>query len=167
MDAVVVEQFCSVVKKKDRVFYVGDFAMNYRFVEKYFPNLPGCWHWFRGNHDMGWWNRFVREHGEKLEGWWDLRSFKFHGQRIVLSHYPLVSWESSNRGAWHVHGHSHGLTRRHGKLRCDVGVDCWGFRPVSFDELSCYMSSVPVSAYSREADRNDTGEEGTDGACGR
>ena len=57
---------------------------------------------------------------------------------ITLSHYPLDSWEKSHYGAWHLHGHSHG-NLDHKKGRLDVGVDCWDYAPVSFDQVKFFM----------------------------
>jgi len=143
MDEVILESAGAVIKPKDTVFYLGDLAMNYRFVEKYFGRLPGKWHFFRGNHDYGWWNRFVKEYGNKLLGWHDLKSFKFDKQKIVMCHYPLVSWDKSTHGSWHAHGHSHGLLPPTTKKRLDVGVDAWGFKPVSLDQLREEMGKKP------------------------
>ena len=60
---------------------------------------------------------------------------------IVLSHYPFLTWNKSHHGSWNLHGHSHGslITSRpdsgHPARRLDVGVDVWGFAPVSLDKL--------------------------------
>ena len=57
---------------------------------------------------------------------------------VVLSHFPMFSWHKMHHGSWHLFGHSHGRTRR-GLLCLDVGVDCWGYAPVSLDEIFAAM----------------------------
>ncbi len=56
-----------------------------------------------GNHD---------KQARKLEAefaWLaDLTEVSVHGQPIVLCHYALRVWNRSNRGSWHLYGHSHG-----------------------------------------------------------
>jgi calcineurin-like phosphoesterase family protein len=57
--------------------------------------------------------------------WLDnLAELSIHGQSIVLCHYALRVWNRSNRGSWHLYGHSHGRPPevRH-SLSMDVGVD--------------------------------------------
>ena len=49
---------------------------------------------------------------------------------------------SSHVGAWHLYGHSHGLLPDDpNALSLDVGVDCWGFRPVSFAQIQACMAT--------------------------
>jgi calcineurin-like phosphoesterase family protein len=52
------------------------------------------------------------------------------GTRLILCHYPFRTWDGMYKGAYNLHGHSHGqlagLTRQ-----IDIGVDVWNFRPIS------------------------------------
>lgn len=72
-----------------------------------------------------------------------------HGQKIVLSHYPLMEWQSMSRGSWHLHGHIHSagsvyneLNRKQGLMRYDVGVDANDLAPVSLDEIRAWFEGV-------------------------
>jgi calcineurin-like phosphoesterase family protein len=62
----------------------------------------------------------------------------------------------SHRGAWQLHGHSHGsLTPDAWSRRADVGVDCWSYMPVSFEELQKHMATKrfrPVDHHGRSED---------------
>lgn len=72
-----------------------------------------------------------------------------HGQKIVLSHYPLMEWQSMSRGSWHLHGHIHSagsvyneLNRKQGLMRYDVGVDANDLAPVSLDAIRTWFEGV-------------------------
>ncbi len=56
----------------------------------------------------------------------------------MLCHYPLRSWHRMARGAFNLHGHSHGrlapLPRQ-----VDVGVDVFDFRPVTLAEIRDHL----------------------------
>ena len=55
---------------------------------------------------------------------------------VVMCHYPLMTWNRMAHGVIHLHGHSHGgLAHDLFRLRFDVGIDCFGYFPVSRDEL--------------------------------
>ena len=57
-------------------------------------------------------------------------------QKIMLLHYSMRTWLSKSRGTWHLYGHSHGtLPDPRGEACFDVGVDCWNYRPISYDEV--------------------------------
>jgi len=63
-------------------------------------------------------------------------------QLIVVCHYPMLRWPLSHYGSWNLHGHCHGnLPEDPEALRCDVGVDCWGYKPVSIDTIREKMAS--------------------------
>lgn len=71
----------------------------------------------------------------------DMREIKVERQRITLCHYAMRTWNKSHHGAWHLYGHSHGsLPDDPNALSIDVGVDCHGFKPISFDEVAILMS---------------------------
>jgi hypothetical protein len=55
-----------------------------------------------GNHD-----KQARKMKEKFSWLDNLAEVLIHGQPIVLCHYALRVWNRSNRGSWHLNGHSH------------------------------------------------------------
>ncbi len=62
-------------------------------------------------------------------------------QRIVLCHYAMRVWDQSHRGAWQLYGHSHGSLPDDPRSRSiDVGVDCHGWHPISYDEVKAIMA---------------------------
>lgn len=72
------------------------------------------------------------------------------GQPIVLSHYPLISWNGMGRGSFHCFGHVHGRIEQgrpdgvgFGKM-LDVGVDSCA-SPVSLSEVKEIMARKPPS----------------------
>jgi len=99
-----------------------------------------------GNHDKDWTHKdvvgtFIVEP--------PIVRINIHGQKIVLSHYPLMEWQSMSRGSWHLHGHIHSagsvyneLNRKQGLMRYDVGVDANDLAPVSLDEIRAWFEGV-------------------------
>lgn len=63
-------------------------------------------------------------------------------QKIILSHYPLVSWNDMKRGSWMLYGHIHNKLKLDGR-RIDVGWDNFQ-KPVSFQELQKMMTNLPI-----------------------
>jgi calcineurin-like phosphoesterase family protein len=53
-----------------------------------------------------------------------------------MSRYAHRVWPSMHRGDLHFYGHSHG-TLPGTAASTDVGVDCFGFRPVTLDDRLC------------------------------
>lgn len=136
-NAALEEAWVQVVQPSDTVLYLGDFAfLNKKAeVDELLARLPGEKHLIRGNHD----HRRVR----KADGWASVQdeletTLRLPGgqlQRVFLRHDPVLGWGAG--GAWHFHGHSHGaLGHDLAAGRVDVGVDCWGWRPVSLGELA-------------------------------
>tara|TARA_R110000765_G_scaffold150854_2_gene253525 strand:- start:1946 stop:2596 length:651 start_codon:yes stop_codon:yes gene_type:complete len=64
--------------------------------------------------------------------------------RIVLSHFPIRSWEGMHRGYYHLYGHSHGTLPENGTLSFDVGVDSIGYVPISSEEVYERLSSSKI-----------------------
>ena len=52
----------------------------------------------------------------------------------MLCHYAFRTWRDMTRGAWNLHGHSHGRLKPQ-PHQADVGVDAWGFRPVTLAQV--------------------------------
>ena len=78
----------------------------------------------------------------------ELKPGECHGTRMVLSHYPMLSWNGKRRGSIQLHGHIHAgaayneRNRRRGILRYDVGVDANGYAPVSRDEILDFFRGI-------------------------
>lgn len=127
----MIARWNDCVGPDDVVWHLGDFAL-YRDIartERTLALLNGQKHLITGNNDSA----DVRN----LAGWNHVGAYveiKLNGTKLVLCHYPLRAWNRQHRGAWQLHGHSHGhltpLTRQ-----SDVGVDCWNFRPIQFAEI--------------------------------
>jgi len=79
---------------------------------------------------------------------YDLRFIQLDKQGIVLSHYPMVSWKNKENGSWCLSGHCHGRMEEWRKkhmpdaLTFDVGVDCWNYYPVSYDQVRQKMEQI-------------------------
>jgi hypothetical protein len=72
----------------------------------------------------------------------EVHDLRYDHKNIFLSHYPHRTWDGAYQGAYHLHGHTHGTVRPWG-YSCDVGVDSWGFKPVSFGTLHKFFQTRP------------------------
>jgi calcineurin-like phosphoesterase family protein len=61
-----------------------------------------------------------------------------NGQYIVLTHYPIHSWNNMNKGTWHLFGHMHCKNSPTNGRRLDVGWDGYK-KPLSFEEVKEIM----------------------------
>ncbi|SFE90196.1 metallophosphoesterase [Methylobacterium sp. yr596] len=138
MDTAMIANWNAVVRPGDTVYHLGDFAMGASADKcaEIFAALRGRKHLLVGNHD--------KSHVTGLQ--WESVSERVTvftgGHRIVCDHYPLRAWNGSWRGALHLHGHTHGSLPGTSQS-LDVGVDCWGFRPVGLDEILLRMAATP------------------------
>lgn len=132
MDQSLVDRWNQVVAAEDTVYCLGDMAFhNYHRIGE----LKGRKHLVPGNHD--------HEREKKVYPYFEtvmdeLSYIKVEGVKVVLCHYPLESWKRDCR--IHLHGHSHGESRKV-KWRMDVGVDATRlYRPLSWSELMSRVS---------------------------
>ena len=132
MDAAMVERWNATVDAEDTVWHLGDLAIRFdqARVEALLARLAGTKHLIAGNNDPA----ATRE----AAGWASVGAFaeiEVDGTPLVLCHYALRVWNGQGKGAWNLHGHSHGrlqpLTRQ-----ADVGVDAFDFRPVTLQEIT-------------------------------
>lgn len=129
-DEALIEAWNATVAPGDTVYHLGDFALSKdaAAVERAFRRLNGRKVLIVGNHDcrnrrLGW--------AEQHDGIYETT---VEGRHVVMCHYPMRSWARAFRGSLHLFGHTHG--RLPGTTQsCDVGVDVWGYRPVSLSAL--------------------------------
>lgn len=141
MDAAMIEAWNAVVARNDIIFHLGDFAVSRdpRTVRRIFSQLNGSKHLCPGNHDSA----------ATLKLRWAKRDhiqFKtVDGVQVVMSHYAMRVWPGQHHGAINLYGHSHGnLPATRNAL--DVGVDCWGFAPVSIDDIRLRLAETAEPA---------------------
>jgi len=130
MDDSIIQNWNSVVSRKDTVYIVGDFIWKASLKGYYLHQLNGKKILIKGNHDrLG--TNFYKTGLTDVK---DYKVVKFNGFRFVLFHYPIENWDGKAHGYIHLHGHSHGKTKIVNN-RIDVGVDCNGYTPVHVDDI--------------------------------
>lgn len=138
MNEVMVTRHNEVVRKGSRVYDLGDWGLQCT-VEQAMAvrrRLNGQYFLIQGNHDST-----AEEMGKQGAWVWmrhldriDVNIPQKH--KIMLCHYAMQTWHGSNKGVWHLYGHSHGqLPERDSLLSFDVGVDCWNYYPVSMEQV--------------------------------
>ncbi len=140
MEEALVARWNAKVKKDDTVWFLGDFAFaNLKMAERILLRLNGFKKLQVGNHDP----KRLREMDHI---WYEVRDaptlVNQGHNRLVLFHYPMMSWPYSTMGAIHLHGHSHG-TYPQASNRIDVGVDCWDYEPVTWAEIDAARQNFP------------------------
>lgn len=162
MNELLIERWNEKIKTDDLVYHLGDFAFcGSSKAIAILQRLNGIKFWIRGNHDYGlakkpdvssffqWTQDYyllkVHDQFETDDG-----EIQQYHQPIVLSHFPLLSWDGMAHGSWHLHGHCHGSidnTFNAKGTRKDVGVDTNNLYPYSYEEIKKIMvmrSVIPV-----------------------
>jgi len=131
MNEGLVERWNEAVGPQDEVWHLGDFAIRQRpaVVAELLDRLHGRKRLLTGNNDP--------PATTELDGWVSVQPYAeitSEGVSLVLCHYPFRSWNGMAKGWVNLHGHCHGRLKP--QLRqFDVGVDVWGFRPVTVGEI--------------------------------
>lgn len=140
MNEALVDAWNARVGRGDLVYLLGDVSfVSPEETDAILARLNGQIVLVAGNHD---------DHTRKCRGFdrvYDVRYARVQGQKIMLCHYPMVSWRSSHHGSWMLHGHCHGCLDE-GRLpearRMDVGVDTNPMlAPYSFEDVRAFMQN--------------------------
>lgn len=141
MNKVIVDNINACVGEDDVLIFVGDWAMGgFENIAELRKKLK-CKeiHFVNGNHDqhirknknnyqslftsvcdyliltIEYYDSTITGNQTKVIGWY----------QIIISHFPIQSWENLNKGAIHLHGHCHLMgDKRFGRGRkMDIGID--------------------------------------------
>jgi calcineurin-like phosphoesterase family protein len=171
MNAVLVDNWNDAVKPGDHVWVLGDFALG-----KIADTLPiaallnGHKHLLCGNHDRCW-------DGHRKTGNWTQKyldagfasvvqgtiTLTIDRRKVDACHFPYVGDSHDadrfndhrpvDKGEWLLHGHVHNAWRQRGRM-INVGVDAWGFTPVSEAQLAALIhdgvNDIPCPIYAKE-----------------
>ena len=136
MDETLIKNWNDTVAPDDDVWFLGDFHKSNRSSPgDYLRQLNGRLYLIKGNHDTDqcanhskW--VFQRSYAELRTG----KDF------LIMCHYAMRVWNGSYHGQnIQLHGHSHGKLFPL-PMQCDVGVDCWNFRPISLDQIKARIT---------------------------
>jgi calcineurin-like phosphoesterase family protein len=161
MHTEMIKRWNSVVGDDDIVYYLGDLAFARDELTKWFIySLKGKIHFILGNHDkmkdivkLGRWES-VHEYGTEINVKDDdsIGSRGSNGyQRIIMSHYPIFSWNKAHYGSWHLHGHCHGSLMAsqqdyYKRKVMDVGCNVIDYTPISYEKVKGIMIKKDISA---------------------
>ena len=159
MHAELIKRWNSVIDDDDEVYYMGDLCMRDVDTAKWVMHaLKGKIHFIMGNHDrdkiIKRIDRFetIHEYGTEIlvkdDTITDKRA-KGH-QQIIMSHYPILSWNRSHYGSWMIHGHAHGSLMKsnqdyYKRKVMDVGCNVIDYTPISYQEVKSAMDKKVIS----------------------
>ena len=164
METTIVENHNSVVPKDAVVIFLGDFMYGNTLkgndradkVLELLDCMNGSFFFTFGNHDSILLHSKVKQNiklfdrltlkvndSDNLMNQWCLRNtgreWTSPYQHVVCGHYRMETWEHSFRGAWMIHGHSHGKIP-HSELQFDAGIMNTKYYPVSYFQLKKYFT---------------------------
>jgi calcineurin-like phosphoesterase family protein len=143
MDEALIRAWNARVPHNGIVYHLGDFSFhkNRERTKGIRHRLNGTIRLLKGNHD--------RLKGDMLDlfewvkDYYEAKSPS--GVKVVMCHYPFMTWNKSHHNSWSLHGHCHNSLRPPAPLddqkRMDVGVDTHpDYAPYTWDEIEKFMS---------------------------
>jgi len=145
MNKAMIDNWNSLITNRDEIYILGDFLYKGKGKDanEILSKLKGRKYLIKGNHE-----KYLDDPEFKPEAFeWinNYHIFKHEGVKIVLFHYPMLSWDGSYRGSVHLYGHVHNSGNNYpeygeklqllGPRAFNVGVDVNGFYPVSIKEI--------------------------------
>jgi calcineurin-like phosphoesterase family protein len=165
MNEDLVVRWNSRVERGDTVYILGDLAMG-KLAEslEYVDRLNGTKFLIPGNHDRMFHGNDTKK-ANASQRYVDAgihailaESINLHISPtldVIATHFPYEGDRSEedryadhrlpDRGDYLLHGHTHGLWRRNGRM-IDVGVDAWAGYPVLFDDVAGLFMSDDADA---------------------
>lgn len=135
MNDTIINRINERVRSKDILWCLGDVSFGSLKRLPDFISRINCnnINLIYGNHDSG--LRKGRLYKQLFTTAQDYKSIHYRDLRIVMFHYPIISWNSIAKGAIQLYGHCHGNLPDTGRRQMDVGVDTNDYYPYSLDEI--------------------------------
>lgn len=147
MNEGIIQRWNETVPEDGVVYHLGDVAFcGITKTKAILERLNGTIHLIKGNHDSS--KASFKECFESVRPAFELYvEDEGERQEITLSHFPYLVWNQVQRGAWMLHGHSHGTLVDLGGKILDVGMDVQDCRPISYEEVKIKMSNRPYVSF--------------------
>ena len=150
MDNALIASWNKKVPKDGIVFHLGDFSLDdkRKTWENWLKQLNGNIYHIQGNHDMlkihfdGTINKPIFPN-DIMEIKVKEPELEIGYQKIVMCHFPLLTWNGDIRLSFHLYGHCHGSVEHPKPFAMDVGVDsphCKNFEPFSYEEIKTILT---------------------------
>lgn len=147
MNQTIINRWNSIIGPGDKVWILGDVAMGQiKFAPALIRQLNGQKFLVKGNHDK----TLARQPGIEtlFQGIYDYKEISHtvddKKHMLVLSHYPLASWNGMNMGSIMAHGHLHGShCAVTGRIK-DVGMDTNDLMPYLLDDVIREMVKIEM-----------------------
>lgn len=145
MNKTIVDVYNKYIQPNDGFYFLGDWSFGGINNILIFREQINCnnIYFIPGNHDEHIKKNKILQNGQKAQELFiilpELCEITVGKNNLILSHYPLVSWNNCEKGSIHLHGHTHGTINNEvlnlNFRRMDIGLDSYEFRPYSFDEI--------------------------------
>lgn len=130
----IVKTWNETVGPEDEVYLLGDTAVGgtNSHINNFLHRLNGRKYLVKGNHEKEIMKcSYLRDHFEWIK---DYFVIDYQKRRFVLMHYPIEKWLNKNNNSIHLHGHSHGNSRKESN-RMDVGFKACAFKIYSIEDI--------------------------------
>lgn len=136
------------IPKGSILYFLGDIGRKREGIEDFFNALKKRkdlqFHWILGNHDKKLYKQYVR-YCNSIS---DIKEVKLEstGDKVILCHYPMISWNRSHWNSFHLYGHHHSnsddrsLFTLPGK-RVNVNCEFWNYKPLSEQQIVDFMKT--------------------------
>lgn len=156
MNQTLLENINAVVGEDDTLIHLGDvaFASPKKIMQVREAIVCKNMYLVYGNHDR---DLKYNKDGVRDECFFgaseilELRSDEMRElgvPRVIMFHFPMISWENMGHGSVHLHGHCHGSLAPQfsvGRMK-DVGVDTNDMKPYNLHDLLVEMSQIKVQS---------------------
>ena len=132
MNQYILDELKRVLKPDDVLFDLGDmFWKTQDVIMKDVLNQIPTKNIYKilGNHDKpNLYKNFFSDYFKEIGDLFDITiEHEYLDYKVVLSHYPLMSWQSKAYGSIHLHAHCHGnmdeVNKSSSDLRVDIGFN--------------------------------------------
>lgn len=120
----LIDLWNTQVKRTDTIWHLGDFSFSSKSneVQDVVRKLHGNKMLIKGNHCDSKVMKSLVTSG-LIHSFSDYAEIKIEGNKCVLFHYPITSWNKQGYGSYMLHGHCHGSLQDTGGKILDVGLD--------------------------------------------
>lgn len=160
MNEVLVNNWNSIVKSEDTVYFLGDFSLSAHYLT-YVSRLNGCIILIAGNHDkcFDYVNKKAGSLPQRRKLYYDAgfkeiingqTTIQIDDKEVILCHFPYFEDHPGSeprykehrpidKGQWLIHGHIHQHRMKRGR-QINVSCEVTNYRPISLEQIVQVMN---------------------------